>query len=142
MAREDIIPQLIRQLMLKEGPPEEDNNSILQKMIIPVDRSTLIDSLTTSRIPTTARTWGTFQWSMSQWGSVQEKMLSPQDNSTLTDSMQLTKIAGGSNAWGNFTWGNNTWATSSGNQVGANNTWNAYQGNTWSSMSGNTWSSL
>lgn len=110
MAREDIIPQLIRQLMLKEGPPEDDNNSILQKMIIPLDRSTLIDSMTATRVPTTSRKWGTFIWGQSQWGSVQQKMFAPQDTSTVTDSQLIKKLSGASTAYGtNNNWGMFQW---------------------------------
>lgn len=140
MAREDIIPQLLRQLMLKEGPPEDDNNSILQKMIIPVDRSTLTDTLTASRIPTTSMSWGSFSWSMSQWGAIQERMFAPLDSSTVTDSMSITKIAGGFNPWGKFSWGNNTWGGPT--QANSGNTWNYYQASTWTSLQNNTWSSL
>lgn len=140
MAREDIIPQLLRQLMLKEGPPEDDNNTILQKMIIPVDRSTLTDTLTTLSVPTVSRKWGSFSWSMSQWGSIQEKIFGPLDSSTITDSMLMTKITGGSSPWGYFSWGNNTWG--SGSTTSSGNTWNYYQSTTWTTLQNNTWGSL
>lgn len=65
MAREDLVAQLLRQLMQKEGPPEESDNSILQKMIIPQDKATLSDSFSVQKV---SSTWGNFSWGGSQWG--------------------------------------------------------------------------
>jgi hypothetical protein len=136
MAREDILPQLIRTLMQKEGPPEESDNSILQKMIIPYDHATLSDTMTVSRVPTTTRLWGSFTWSMSQWGNVIEKMIALQDKATVSDSITITKIPNGSQTWGNFSWGMNEW------YIPGNTSWQAIQNTTWANFGNTTWNSL
>jgi hypothetical protein len=135
MAREDILPQLIRQLMQKEGPPEESDNSILQKMIVPYDKATLSDSMTATRVPSSSFVWGLFSWSMSQWGAVSEKMIAPQDSATVSDSILVTKLTNGSQTWGNFSWGMNQW-------VSGTHNWASTQNSTWNSVGNSTWSSL
>jgi hypothetical protein len=136
MAREDILPQLIRQLMQKEGPPEESDNSILQKMIVPYDKATLSDSMTATRVPSSSRIWGNFKWSMSQWGDVQEKMIAPADSATVTDSLIITKIPGATQSWGNFAWSMNEWSNL------GQQSWSTVQNSTWSALGNNTWTSL
>ena len=136
MAREDILPQLLRTLMQKEGPPEESDNSILQKMIIPYDQATLSDTMTVSRVPTTTRLWGSFTWSMSQWGNVVEKMIAPQDIATVSDSILITKIPNGAQTWGNFAWSANEWWNP------GNYPWVTIQSRSWSDVGNQTWNSL
>lgn len=109
MAREDLIPQLLRQLTLKEGPPEESDNTILQKMIVPLDKATLSDAMTVLRVPTSSQIWGSFNWSMSQWGSVSQSVISPQDKATFSDTVTLTKLSSGTQPWGYFKWSMNQW---------------------------------
>lgn len=65
MAREDVIPQLLRMLMQKEGPPEESDNSVLQKMIVPQETATLVDTFTVRK---TNSTWGNWTWGGNGWG--------------------------------------------------------------------------
>jgi hypothetical protein len=137
MAREDIIPQLLRQLMLKEGPPEQSDNTILQKMIAPLDKATLSDNLTVNRVPTSDQIWGNFSWSMSQWGAVQEKMLAPQDQATLTDSINVVKLRGASQVWGGGNWSMNQWK-----DYNLDHTWGSNQNNTWSSLGNTPWDIL
>lgn len=109
MAREDIIAQLMRTLMQKEGPPQESDNTILQKMIVPRDKATLADSVTILSVPSSERIWGSFQWGMSQWGTVSERVFASQDVATVTDNVNMTKLSNGSQPWGGFQWGMNEW---------------------------------
>ncbi|AFK87700.1 hypothetical protein Tsac_2847 [Thermoanaerobacterium phage THSA-485A] len=44
MAREDLLARLLIQLTEKEGPPPEDDNSLIQKMIAPNDSAQLSDN--------------------------------------------------------------------------------------------------
>lgn len=68
MAREDVLPQLFRSLMQKEGPPEETDNSIIQKMIVPQDSATLSETLTTSKVVVNTQQWGSgWNWGGGQW---------------------------------------------------------------------------
>lgn len=80
MAKEDLLAQLIRQLTQKEGPPEESDNSILQKMVIARDKATLSDSLTVSKFTVATQKWGGYaangsyvtpgwKWGAGQWKS-------------------------------------------------------------------------
>lgn len=137
MAREDVLPQLIRTMMQKEGPPAPDDNSILQKMIIPYDTATLTDSMTISSVPITSRIWGTFIWSMSQWGNVVEHMIAPQDTATVSDSIEVTRIPYANAAWGNFAWTMNTWWI-----PGTQHNWQSYQNTSWNSFGNTTWSGM
>lgn len=109
MAREDILPQLIRMLMQKEGPPEESDNSILQKMVAPSDKATMSDAFTVFTVPTSERIWGNFNWSMSQWGSVQQMIFAPEDQATVSDSILITKLRNGGQSWGTWNWSMNQW---------------------------------
>lgn len=136
MAREDILPHLLRTLMQKEGPPEESDNSILQKMIIPYDQATLSDTLIVNRVPTSTRLWGSFTWSMSQWGSIIEKMIAPQDKATISDSIKVTKIPNGNQPWGGFAWGMNQYWNP------GNYPWLTIQSRSWSDVGNQTWNNL
>lgn len=43
MAREDLLPQLLRELTQKEGPPAPDDNTLIQKMVAPNDSAQAAD---------------------------------------------------------------------------------------------------
>lgn len=69
MAREDILPQMLRTLMQKEGPPEESDNSVLQKMVVPQDTAYFVETITVTTKNATDMQWSNpnFVWGAAQW---------------------------------------------------------------------------
>lgn len=73
MAREDLLAQLLRTIVEKEGPPPPDDNTLIQKMIAPYDFAQLSDDPTLSVSDVINFVWGGtnviagWKWGQGQW---------------------------------------------------------------------------
>lgn len=78
MAREDLLAQLQRQVLEKEGPPPPDDNVLIQKMVAPNDSTQLSDGDPVLTVLNPANfKWGGYQESAAMPGVVSQVYIQP-----------------------------------------------------------------